>query len=106
MDRKQLEEKLKVFCDTATKAYTPILIEGTSMAYPGVNDTSFTVHIKALDWADNLSCSEMLDVLIPILWASTEQETRSFIFALNVYNRNGVMNCHHSLSYVKYELAC
>jgi hypothetical protein len=106
MDREQLELKLKPFCEAAKKADKPVVIEGTSMAYPGVSDTSFTVHVKALDWANKLSCAEMLDHLIPILWDSTDQETRRFMFALNIYNKNEIMNCHHPMSYKEYEMAC
>ncbi len=106
MDREQLEQNLVAFCAKASMEGKPIDIEGTSMAYPGVNGTSFTVHIKALNWADDLSCAEMLDVLIPILWDSTERETRRFIFALNVFNKNGSSNCNHPMSYKEYEMTC
>jgi hypothetical protein len=106
MDRKELNDKLIAFCDQAKKDGFPIKIGGTSEAYPGINDTSFTVHIEAQDWADDLVCAEMLDVLVPILWKSTESETRRFIFSLNVYNRSQSMNCHHIMTFQEYEMAC
>ncbi len=106
MDRRELELKLVAFCKACSDAKKDIVIDGTSEAYPGASNTSYFVHIRGLDWADILSCSEMLDVIIPILYKTLDKETIQYIFALNVYNKNGEMNCHYRVTYEQYAVAC
>ncbi|MBK8627522.1 MAG: hypothetical protein IPN86_18725 [Saprospiraceae bacterium] len=106
MDRRELESKLVAFCKACESADVPVKIEGTSEAYPGASNNSYFVHIKGLDWADNKSCSDMLDIILPILYSSLEKMTIQHIFALNIYNSTDSMNCHYPMTYQEYSVAC
>jgi len=106
MDRTQLEIELSKFCQKAnTKGY-PVIIEGLSEAYPGVADTSYTIHIRVEEWAGGFSCSQILDQVLPILFEATSEEARKLIFSFDVYNAVDGFNCHHVETYTEFQLAC
>jgi len=104
MDRNKLEIELRKFCQSSLASGLPIIIEGLSEAYPGVANTSYTVHIRVENCA--LSCSEILDKVVPILFESTSQRAREMIFSLDVYNVLEGLNCHHKDTYTEFQLAC
>lgn len=106
MDRKQLESELKTFCQVCEKKGYPISIKGISEAYPGIEGTSYTVHIKVNDWSSDISCSEVLDKILPILNEVTSEKAREFIFSLDVYNEENGMNCNHTETFQEFEMAC
>lgn len=106
MDRGKLELELRNFCQACLANGYPIFIEGLSEAYPGVTGTSFTVHIKVEGWSAGTSCSGILDKIVPILFESTSEEARQFIFSLDVYNPEEGINCHHIETYTSFKLAC
>jgi len=45
VDRNKLDIELRNFCKASIDRGYPILIKALSEAYPGVHQTSFTVHI-------------------------------------------------------------
>lgn len=106
MDRNQLEIELRNFCRASIDRDYPITIQGLSEAYPGVYQTSFTVHIQVAKWGGGISCSEILDKIIPILFETTSEEARQMIFSLDVYNAVDGINCHHIDTFTQFELAC
>lgn len=106
MDKTQLESELKRFCQVCADKNYPIVIEGISEAYPGVQGTSYTVHIKVSEWSSDFSCSEILDRILPILNEVTSAKARELIFSLDVYNQESGMNCNHSETFQEFEMAC
>lgn len=106
MDRNKLDIELRNFCRASNNKGYPILIEGLSEAYPGVHQTSFTVHIREEDWGGEISCSAILDKILPILFETTSEEARQLIFSLDVYNAVNGMNCHHINTFTQFELTC
>ena len=106
MDKRKLELELKRFCQACAEKKYPIVIEGISEAYPGIEGTSYTVHIKVSDWSSDISCSEVLDKILPVLNEVTSDKARAFIFSLDVYNDENGMNCNHRETYQEFEMAC
>ncbi len=106
MDREQLELELSNFCQESSKREYPIVIDGLSEAYPGVANSSVTVHIRVEDWAGGMSCSSILDQLLPILFDSTSDNARRQIFSIDVYNVVDGFNCHHVDTFQEFQLAC
>ena len=74
-----------------------IVIDGLSEAYPGVANSSVTVHIRVEDWAGGMSCLSILDQLLPILFDSTSDNARRQIFSIDVYNVVDGFNCLMSI---------
>jgi len=106
MDKSQLELELKTFCQESSLKGYPLIIEGLSEAYPGVSNTSYTVHIRVDEWGGGLSCSNILDQLLPILFEVTSEDARRQIFSIDVYNAVDGLNCHHIETYTEFKLAC
>jgi len=107
MDRSQLEIELGRFCGECQEMGYPIIIEGLSEAYPGVSGTSYTLHIRVKDkWSYGLSCSELLDKVLPVLWESTSEKARKMIFSLDIYNVENGMNCHHLETFSPFDMVC
>ena len=106
MDRGKLEFELAKLCQVCQERGIPIQIEGLSEAYPGVANTSYTIHIKAQGWSKGISCLDILNQILPILFESTSLEARQSIFSLDVYNVEEGMNCHHVDTFTPFELAC
>jgi hypothetical protein len=93
MDTKQLETELNVFFQTCKEKGYDIekfcLIE---------NETDFTLEVKS-KWIDAInSCSEVLDILLPILLETTSFETRKKIFAISVLDSNEQPQCYEELT--------
>jgi len=106
MDRGQLEIELRNFCQSSSERGFPVIIDGLSEAYPGVANSSFTVHIRVEDWAGGMSCSTILDQVLPILFDTTSDDARRQIFSIDVYNAVDGLNCHHVETYTEFQLAC
>ncbi len=88
MDRAKLEFKLdKDFKAECSKQGYPLIDICLEEAYPGDTATSYIVNIVA-EWAKNMDCSTALDILIDILWETTEIEYREAIFSINIYADN------------------
>lgn len=79
MNKRQLETNLEDFFQKCKdRNYT---IEKYHLIE---NDTNFTLEVKA-EWIEKIeSYSDVLDILIPILWETTSLETRKVIFAISV----------------------
>jgi hypothetical protein len=93
MDRKSdLMNKLETFRLECEKAEKPLMDICLEEAFPGDNSTSFILKVKAL-WLDELSLSRGLDVLLAILWATTDIPTRTQIFSICVVNSNEEIDC-------------
>ncbi|PDS23792.1 hypothetical protein [Flavobacterium branchiophilum] len=93
MDSKQLENNLSHFFHACTQKGYPIeqycIIENT---------TDFTLEVKS-NWIDKMdSCSQVLDILLPILWEQTDIETRKHLFAISVLDFNEQPNCFEELT--------
>jgi len=106
MDRNKLEIELSKFCETTSEKGLPILIDGLSEAYLGVHLTSYTVHIRVSDWGGGLTCSDILNHILPVLYESTSEEARQMIFSLDVYNVTDGISCHHIDTFTEFKLAC
>jgi hypothetical protein len=106
MDRRELVKRLEKLCFECDRLGYPIKIDGTSEAYSGASNNSYFVHIQCQEWADFLTCAEMLDVLIPIVYDHLDKEVIRHIFALDVYNTAHHMNCHYQFTFEEYEMAC
>ncbi len=106
MDRRELASKLVDFCRACESIKVPVVIEGTSEAYPRASNNSYFVYIKGLEWTDDMSCLAMLDVILPILYDSVEKLTIQHIFALNIYNSTDQMYCYYPMTFQEYSVAC
>lgn len=92
MDSKQLEIDLEPFLQACKQQNYEIekfcLIK---------NETDFTLEVKS-KWIDNInSCSEVLDILLPILWQTTSIDIRRQIFAISVLDTNEQPHCYEEL---------
>jgi hypothetical protein len=88
MDRKtELAGKLEKFRLKCEENKKPLMDMWLEEAFPGDNSTSFVVKVRA-KWLDKLSLSEGLDILLDILWKTTDIPTRIQIFAISVINTN------------------
>ena len=83
MDSRQLKQELEGFLKECTKRGFPITYIGFKEAYPTVEDTSYFVEIQA-PWTYNISYSEALDQLFDILWDTTSEVTRQYVFAIKI----------------------
>jgi hypothetical protein len=106
MDRGELVKRLEKLCTVCARLGCPIKIDGTSEAYPGASNNSYFVHIQCQEWADDLTCTEMLDTIIPVVYEHLEKEVIRHIFALDVYNISNKMNCHYEFTFEEYPMAC
>jgi len=106
MDRSELVKRLEKLCFECDRLGYRIKIDGTSEAYPGASNNSYFVHIQCQEWADHLTCAEMLDVIIPIVYDHLDKEVIRHIFALDVYNISHKMNCHYQFTFEEYKMAC
>lgn len=88
MDRAKLENKLDTdFKAGCLKKGYPLIDICLEEAYLGDISTSYIVNIVA-QWAKDMDCSAALDILIDILWETTEIEYREAIFSINIYADN------------------
>lgn len=93
MDKTELTRRLQVFRESCEKQGYPLKDVCLEEAYPGITTTSFIVKVVA-EWADNLgSCSNALDILINILWDTVDEETRKYIFAINIHDSQDQLHC-------------
>jgi hypothetical protein len=94
MDTKQLETKLELFFQTCKeRSYQ---IETYCLI---ANETDFTLEVKS-KWIDKInSCSEVLDILLPILWETTSLDTRQQIFAISVLDSNEQPHCYEEITH-------
>jgi hypothetical protein len=93
MDRKSdLMNKLETFKLECEKAEKPLMDICLEEAFPGDNSTSFILKVKAV-WLDKLSLSNGLDILLDILWNTTDVPTRIQIFSICVVNSNEEIDC-------------
>jgi hypothetical protein len=88
MDRKtELAEKLENFRLKFEEDKKPLMDMWLEEAFPGDNSTSFVIKVRA-KWLDELSLSEGLDILLDILWKTTDIPTRKQVFGIFVINTN------------------
>jgi hypothetical protein len=93
MDRAKLERKLHLdFKNGCLNKGYPLVDICLEEAYPGDSSTSFIVNIIA-DWVKDMDCSNALDILIDILWDTTEFEYREAIFAINIFSDTSTLHC-------------
>jgi hypothetical protein len=93
MDRNKLEQKLNAsFREECKKIGYPLIDICLDEAYPGDSSTSYIVNIIA-DWVKTMDCSQALDILIDVLWNTTEFEFREAIFAINVFSDKTTIHC-------------
>lgn len=92
MDRNKLEQKLnKDFKEGCLKKGYPLDDICLSEAYPGDDSTSFIVNVIA-SWVKDMDCSIALDLLIDVLWDTTEIEYRQAISSIKIY-ADGTLHC-------------
>lgn len=93
MDRTELINKLQPFITACKESGYPLSDLCLEEAYPGVVSSSFIVKVVA-KWVDTLdSCSDALDILLNILWATTEEATRQCVFALYILDDQESLHC-------------
>ncbi|MEO7176811.1 MAG: hypothetical protein ABIV51_12885 [Saprospiraceae bacterium] len=98
MDKDKLAEKLDSFfakCNEEGKALENVCYVE---AYPGFANTSYFVQLQG-EWMDKMDCSDALDILIPILFETSDPETRKYIFALQIIDSTEDVNCEREVSY-------
>lgn len=54
--------------------------------------TSYTLQVFA-SWAQGMPCSDVFDILVPLLFESTTVEVREKIYRMDIYDRNGDLHC-------------
>jgi len=92
MDSKELKQRLDKFMQACkSKGYS---IDELCIvpAYPGISDSSYNVQVKA-DWLNKTICSEALEILIDILFETTDVETRTNIFCIQILDKNEDVSC-------------
>lgn len=93
MDRTELNNRLIVFknhCESIGYPLTDMCIEE---AFPGDDATSYLLKVKA-DWIDGVDCcGNALDILINALWDTTDEDTRKYIFAIDILDRDDNLHC-------------
>lgn len=93
MDRKRkLKNDLKGFVKECKAKGYPLTEYCLKEAYPGDSSTSFILQVKA-DWIDNKGCSEVLDILLEVLWNTTSPEVRVNLFSIQVLSSNDTVHC-------------
>lgn len=92
MDREQLKEKLESFRALAEKNGYPLTDLCIEEAYPGDSSSSYIIKVLA-PWVDNMDCSQALDILIDILWETVDEETRKYVFAINIHDSQDLLHC-------------
>jgi hypothetical protein len=93
MDREELELKLNNdFKNGCTIKGYPIKEICLEDAYPGDDSTSFVLNVSA-EWVVNMDCSSALDILIDVLWETTEIKHREAIFAINIFSDEETLHC-------------
>lgn len=92
MDSKQLEANLKNFFQTCkSEGYE---IESACLIK---NETDYTLEVKS-KWIENYeSRSQVLDILLDILWKTTTAEIRRYIFAISVLDSHEQPHCYGEL---------
>ena len=97
MDKKQIEPKLAVFRLACEKEGYPLVDLCLEETYPGVIGTSYTLLVKAL-WANDLCCSDALDILVPIFFNSTDVEVRRHVTGIKVTDIDEVLECFDTMT--------
>jgi len=92
MDSKELKQRLSNFIEACKSKGRPIDEMCLIPAYPGITDSSYNVQVKA-EWLNRIICSEALEILIDILFDSTDVETRTNIFCIQILNDNEDVSC-------------
>ena len=96
MDREQLMKKLSEFksmCNESERALEEICLEE---AFPGDSSTSYILNVKA-NWVDSMNCSDAIDFLFDILWRTTKEEERKFIFSIQINDSENDLHCWSDL---------
>ncbi|PRY36027.1 hypothetical protein CLV58_113158 [Spirosoma oryzae] len=93
MDRDTLETKLQPFVLACAEKGYQLRAHCLDEAYPGDSSTSYFLRVTA-DWIDTMDCSGALDVLLDILWDTTDTETRAMIFAIIIHDKNDQLHCY------------
>lgn len=92
MDRDTLETKLQPFVLKCAEKGYPLRSHCLDEAYPGDDSTSYFLRVTA-EWIDTMDCSGALDILIDILWETTDIETRTMIFAIIIHDKHEQLHC-------------
>lgn len=92
MDSKELNKRLIKFIEGCKEKGYPLDELCLVPAYPGINDSSYDVQVKG-GWLSQTICSDALEILIDILFDTTDVETRTNIFCIKILNKNEVVSC-------------
>jgi hypothetical protein len=92
MDRDTLDTRLQPFLLECTKRGYPLRSHCLEEAYPGDDSTSYFLRVT-VDWIDTMDCSGALDVLLDILWETSDIETRTKIFAIIIHDKDDRLHC-------------
>lgn len=57
--------------------------------------TTYTLQVWA-KWIEGMACSDVFDILVPILFEATTVEVREKIYRMDIYDKNGDLHCHFS----------
>lgn len=96
MDRKELIINLETFKDKCLERNRPLSEICLIEAFPGDNSTSYIMNIKA-NWVDELNCSDAIDFLFEILWETTTEDVRKFIFSIQINDSKNNLHCWSDL---------
>ncbi len=59
------------------------------------NETSYVLQVAA-SWADEMPCSSIFDILVPILFEITSVKVREKIYRMDIYDESGDIHCWYS----------
>lgn len=62
-------------------------------AFPGDASTSYILQVRA-PWIDTMSCYSALDFLFDVLWETTNEETRTKVFSIQVLDSKDELHCY------------
>ena len=59
---------------------------------PNYEDTSYILQTSS-SWFEGRPCSEIFEILVPILFESTTVDFRKKIYRIDIYDKKGKLNC-------------
>jgi hypothetical protein len=92
MDRVELMQQLQHFREECVKRGYPLKNMCLKEVDPGDRFTSYFLRV-GVDWVWSTGISSALDILIDVLWDTTDVETRKNIFAIDVRDGEEKLDC-------------
>jgi hypothetical protein len=106
MDRKQLERKINqelyLFREESAKRGYP-LREACLVPFETWRPM-YNIEVYA-DWIENMDCSDVLEILTPIMFDTMSEESRSNIFIIKILDKDDVVHCVEETPFVERAVA-